>query len=159
MFLYIKTLNMFRSSECHPHLSFFFILFSILFFHLLDLLMLSSCYSSSILDFWIILFPFLMLSSLFPFLLLCFLLVVLISFLVFSILILLPLILPTSWCLVTLSWAFTILLWFLTLQLATFLSLEFSWLFSYLHNYDSLSILFYVSINAFLFFKLVIFFL
>ena len=150
---------MFRSSECHPHLSFLFILFSILFFHLLDLLMLSSCYSSSILDFWIILFPFLMLSTLFTFLLLCFLLIILIPFLVLSILILLHLILSTSWRLVALSRVFTILLRFLSLQLATFLSFEFSRLFSYLNNNNSISVLFCISINTSLFFKLVIFFL
>ena len=152
MFLDIETLNVFWSSECHPHLSFLLILFTILFFHLLDLLMLSSRNGSSILDFWVILFPLLMLSTLFTFLLLCFLLIILISFLIFSILRLLPLILPTSWSLVALSWVFTILLWFLALQLATFLSFKFSWFFSDLYNNNSIIVLLCVSINTFLFF-------
>ena len=152
MFLYIETLNMLWSSERHSHLSFLFILFTVLFFHFLYLLVLSSCHSSSILNFWIILLPFLMFRTLFTFLLLCFLLIILISFLIFSILILLPLILPSSWRLITLSRAFAILLWFLALQLATFLSFEFSWLFSYLHDNNSISVLFCISVNTFLFF-------
>ena len=79
MLLNIEALNMFRSCQCHTHLSFLFILLAILLLHFLNLLMLASGNSSSILLLRIIsaAFPFNMFTALFAFLCLGFLLVAL----------------------------------------------------------------------------------